>query len=134
MDPTATPTSNPTAVPTNSALGGAPDTSSNIHVGKVAMTSMSSGQALLNANPPVQEAWNWNGGGNVTSYPSIYAGEYFPVDRQPDTRYNAGAQPLSWFQANHPDCIEYHSDRPPIAYHSAHLTDIPLHPRTPPIP
>lgn len=61
---------------------------------------------LLASNPPVDEVWNW-GGGNPAAYPSIYKGSYFPSDRQPDTRYNAAAEPLSWFETNHPDWLEF---------------------------
>ncbi len=136
--PTATNTAVPAAPPTAQAtapaappppgatLANAPDTTSNIHVGLPATDQVSSGQNLLNAIPSVNEVWDWNGGGSVTSYPTIYAGRYYPVDRQPDTRYNAGAQPLSWFLANHPDWIEYRCDTSTIAYEFGQTTDIPL--------
>jgi hypothetical protein len=127
--PTATPDPTATAAPPPSGSAGlanAPDTTSDIHVGLPAMTAIGSGQNLLNANPPVREVWDWNGGGSVTSYPTIYAGMYFPVDRQPDTRYYPGAQPLSWFLANHPDWIEYRCDSSTIAYEFGQTTDIPL--------
>lgn len=124
--PTATPTGTPTPPPTDPGLSRAPDTSNNIHVGLPAMTNIGSGQALLNANPQVQEVWDWNGGGSVTSYPSIFAGQYFPVDRQPDTQYYAGTEPLSWFQQNHPDWLEYQCDRSSLAYEFGQTTDIPL--------
>jgi hypothetical protein len=90
------------------------------------MTDIGSGQSLLSAAPVVQEVWDWNGGGNAASYPAIYAGRYFPVDRQPDTRYYSGAQPLSWFLANHPDWIEYQCNRSTVAYEFGQTTDIPL--------
>jgi hypothetical protein len=119
----STPTS---AAPVSAALSDAPDTNSDIHVGAPATDHVGSGQNLLSASPPVREVWNWNGGGSVTAYPTIYAGRYFPVDRQPDTRYNAGAQPLSWFLANHPDWLEYRCDRSSVAYEFGQTTDIPL--------
>jgi hypothetical protein len=122
--PTASAT--PSARPGGATLSNAPDTTSDIHVGLPATDHVSSGQNLLSAIPPVREVWNWNGGGNVNAYPTIYAGRYFPVDRQPDTRYNAGAQPLSWFLANHPDWIEYKCDRSTVAYEFGQTTDIPL--------
>src|SRR5262249_2332903 len=53
-------------------------------------------------------------------------GQYFPVDSQPDTTYSTGAQPLSWFQANHPDWIEYRCDRSSVAYEFGQTTAIPL--------
>lgn len=114
------------AGPADPALSNAPDTTSNIHVGLPATDHVGSGQYLLAATPPVREVWNWNGGGSVAAYPTIYAGRYFPVDRQPDTRYNVGAQPLSWFLANHPDWIEYKCDRSTVAYEFGQTTDIPL--------
>jgi hypothetical protein len=66
---------------------------------------------LLSASPPVREVWDWNAG-NPGAYPCpgsscIYKGIYFPADRQADTRYNAGTQPLSWFYANHPDWVQF---------------------------
>jgi len=103
-----------------------PDTTSNIHIGLPATTNIASGQSLLSANPPVDEVWNWNGGGSGSSYPTIYKGMYFPVDRQPDYNYNAGAQQLSWFLSNHPDWIEYQCDKSTIAYEFGWSQDIPL--------
>jgi hypothetical protein len=116
----------PTSAAPGAALSNAPDTTNHIHVGLPATDHVGGAQNLLSAIPPVREVWNWNGGGSVTAYPSIYAGRYFPVDRQPDTRYNAGAQPLSWFLANHPDWIEYKCDRSTVAYEFGQTTDIPL--------
>lgn len=133
VDPTtttaATAGSTATAVPAPSSSAGlvnAPDTTINIHPGQVSMSNIGSGQSLLSANPPVQEVWNWNGGGRVTTYPTIYAGMYFPVDRQPDYTYMSGAQTLSWFLANHPDWIEYRCDRSTVAYSFGQTTYVPL--------
>lgn len=125
-NPMGTATSTPSPTPPGPVLPGAPDTTANIHVGLPAMTDISSGQSLLNTTPTVQEVWDWNGGGSVTTYPNIYAGKYFPVDRQPDSRYYSGAEPLSWFQTNHPDWLEYKCDRSTIAYEFGQTTDIPL--------
>jgi hypothetical protein len=125
-NPTTTPPSTPGPTSGGATLANAPDTTTDIHVGLPAMTNISSGQTLLSATPSVREVWDWNGGGNVASYPTIYAGKYFPVDRQPDTRYYAGAQPLSWFLTYHPDWIEYQCDQSTIAYEFGGTTDIPL--------
>ncbi|HEV2339894.1 MAG TPA: putative glycoside hydrolase, partial [Patescibacteria group bacterium] len=103
-----------------------PDTTNNIHVGLPAMTNIASGQSLLDANPPVDEVWNWNNGGNESNYPTIYKGMYFPVDRQPDTRSHPGSQQIAWFQSNHPDWIEYQCDKTTIAYAFGQTYDIPL--------
>src|SRR5579884_3760952 len=94
--------------PTTGILPGNPeDTSANVHIGLGAVTNISNCcAALQTATPPVGEVWDWNNG-NPAAYPSIYKGEYFPADRQPDTRYNASAESLSWFVANHPDWLEF---------------------------
>ena len=89
------------------------------------MGSTFTGQNLLNAHPPGSEVWNFNIG-NPSSYPTIYKGHYFPVDRQPDTRYYSGTQQLSWFQTNHPDWIEYKCDKTTVAYEFTDYTLIPL--------
>jgi hypothetical protein len=123
---TSTAQATSSTAPPSAVLDNAPDTTSGIHVGLPATDHVGSAQNLLSATPPVREVWDWNGGGSVTAYPTIYAGIYFPVDRQPDTRYNAGAQPLSWFLVNHPDWIEYRCDRSTVAYEFGQTTDIPL--------
>lgn len=123
---TSTPTSHTGPGSVGSPLANAPDTASGIHIGLPATTNISSGQLLLEANPAVREVWNWNGGGNVAKFPTIFAGRYFPVDRQPDTRYYPGAQPLAWFLTNHPDWIEYRCDRTTIAYEFGQSSGIPL--------
>jgi len=113
--------------------GNPPSTAANVHVGTP--SSMITSQ-LLTSSPPVDEVWNWDAS-NPSAYPTIYKGSYFPSDRQPDTRFNAAAEPLSWFEANHPDWLEFtcaaasvsesqaiaNGD---IAYEFSHTTLIPL--------
>jgi outer membrane biosynthesis protein TonB len=83
------------------------DTSANLHVGAVSLSKISSCcSALASSTPPVEEVWNWNSG-TPSSYPAIYKGNYFPADRQPDTQWTANAEPVSWFQTNHPDWLEF---------------------------
>jgi hypothetical protein len=94
-----------------SLRGGAEDTSVGVHVGLPAVDGVGGCcGSLLSASPPVREVFDWNAG-NPSAYPCpgsscIYKGIYFPADRQADTRYNAGTQPLSWFYAKHPDWVE----------------------------
>ncbi|HEX9412142.1 MAG TPA: hypothetical protein VF916_01435 [Ktedonobacterales bacterium] len=109
--------------PAGAPLAHAPDTTSNIQLGMPSIAWVSP-QALLNATPPVREVWDSGDGTGITSYPSIYAGYYFPVDRQ--MTGDAGAEPLSWFQANHPDWLEYRCDRTTIAYEFGDTAFIPL--------
>lgn len=54
----------------------------------------------------MDEVWNWNDG-NPSAYARIYKGEYLPAYDEPDTRYIAHAEPLSWFETNHPDWLEF---------------------------
>jgi hypothetical protein len=125
-----TPAAKPIVTPYSTGLASLPgnpeDTGKNIHVGLPSVTFIPSGQKLLDANPPVHEVWNWNNGEKGSKYPSIYMGDYFPVDRQPDFRYYKGAEPLSWFQTQHPDWLEYKCDQTTIAYEFGQGTDIPL--------
>jgi hypothetical protein len=126
----ATPTAKPIVTSYSAGLASLPgnpeDTANNIHVGLPSVTYIPNGQDLIDAIPAVQEVWNWNNGERGSKYPSIYDGSYFPVDRQPDIRYNKGAEPLSWFQTQHPDWLEYQCDRTTIAYEFGQNTDIPL--------
>ncbi|HLI75357.1 MAG TPA: hypothetical protein VKV02_00305, partial [Acidobacteriaceae bacterium] len=89
-------------------LAGNPeDTSANVHLGLGAVDGIADCcSSLTTTNPPVGQVWDWNNG-DPSSYPSIYKGQYFPVDRQPDSQYYPAAKPVSWFVSNHPDWLEF---------------------------
>jgi hypothetical protein len=106
--------------------GNPEDTTDGLHLAQGSVAGITRCcNSLLSTNPPHRLIWNWNNG-EPARYPTIYKGHYFPADRQPDTRYTPAAKPLSWFQANHPDWIEYRCDRTRVAYEFGTTTYIPL--------
>jgi len=124
--PTNTPVPTPTGTGTSTIPGSPPNTSSNVHLAMGAIGGVSSCcNALLTTNAPMENVWDWNNG-TASSYPTIFKGYYFPADRQPSTQYTSTAEPLSWFQTNHPDWIEYQCDRTTTAYEFGDTTYIPL--------
>lgn len=83
-----------------------PDTTENIHVGM---------SFNYNVSNPSSEAgkvdYVW-GSDYANQPPGVYNTQYEPFDREP----RGTSHDLAWFQANHPDWIEYQCDKSSVAY------------------
>src|SRR6266581_7609294 len=51
---------------------------------------------------------------------------YLPYDRDEDTRLYKEAHDITWWQANHPDWVEYKCDKTTVAYEFGETTTVPL--------
>src|SRR5580700_10184046 len=87
--------------------------------------------AQAEADGPLYDmAWGSNSGEMVhawqTNNPSLHAGYYLPIGTDALLhQFGKLGQPLTWWQANHPDWILYECDQKTIAYVTG-LSQVPL--------
>lgn len=58
--------------------------------------------------------------------PQVYRSLYLPYDRDENPRDYSAAHDLAWWQANHPDWIEYRCDRRTPAFEFGQTANVPL--------
>src|SRR5947209_13601678 len=97
-----------------------PDTTSNIHIG-LPFDDNTTPAAYIGK---VDYIWG-------SQYPQrpptgVFHTFYLPYDRDEDSRWYKEAHDLTWWQANHPDWIEYQCDRTTVAYEFGESTAVPL--------
>jgi hypothetical protein len=92
------------------------DTSANVHLFMPFDADMPGISALATSDAPVYMVWGFNSGrpdrqsvGDQAAVPPRSTGTRTPA-------YYPQAHDLAWYQANHPDCIEYQCDRTTVAY------------------
>src|SRR5437764_987280 len=97
-----------------------PDTTSGIHLGL---------PFDHNTNPSAYTGrvdYIWG-----ASYPQqpptgVFHTFYLPYDRDDDAGWYKEAHDITWWQANHPDWVEYKCDKTTVAYEFGETTDVPL--------
>jgi hypothetical protein len=98
--PTTSPSPSPSPSPTGSSITGLGSTADGIHVGMVFNSGIS--------DPSVETGkFDLVWGSNWATEPAgMYNMKYIPFDREPDATHS-----ISWWQANHPDWVEYQCDK-----------------------
>ncbi len=114
---------NATAPPSHAAAPpyGLPNTTTGIHIGLP--FDHNTVPAAMAGHADIVFGSSW-----IAQPPSVYHTLYLPFDRDEDRRYyaTAGAQGIAWWQANHPNWIEYRCDKSTVAYESANTHSVPL--------
>src|SRR5258706_10182357 len=105
--------------PNSPSLNSLPDTSRNIHTGLV----FDYNTDPSHENGVTDYVWGSQYGGNNQS---VFQTFYIPFDREVDDRYNKKAHDLIWWQASHPDWIEYQCDKKTVAFYPGDPYSVPL--------
>ncbi len=113
-------TPTPTWTPINASFPGLADTTDNIHIGL---------PFDFNTNPTamagkIDVVWGTNWARSLPG--NIYSLFYLPYDRDEDTSNYLAAHPITWYNANHPDWVEYKCDRSTVAYEYGDQNSVPL--------
>ena len=97
-----------------------PDTTNNLHVG-LAFDNHTTPSAMAGK---VDYVWGTEWAGTPAG--DAYYTFYIPYDSDESTQWYPQAHNLSWYQANHPDWIEYQCDEKTVAFEFGHTDSVPL--------